>query len=80
MINRVNRTLLDDVEKIYFSILCTSGVSCEYCKNKLICDVTEDLMKSLKKFYRPVCNMNHYSSKGRFYIEIPNNTRCKNEN
>ena len=52
MIYRVNRTLLDDVEKIYFSIECTSGVSCEYCKNKLICDVTEDLMKSLKKFYK----------------------------
>ena len=52
MIYRVNRTLLDDVEKIYFSIPCTSGVSCEYCKNKLICDIAEDLMKSLKKFYR----------------------------
>ena len=52
MINRVNRTLLDDVEKIYFSILCTSGVSCERCKNKLMCDIVEDLMKSLKKFYK----------------------------
>ena len=52
MIYRVNRTLLDDVEKIYFSIPCTSGVSCECCKNKLMCDIAEDLMKSLKKFYR----------------------------
>ena len=75
MINRVNRTLLDDVEKIYFSIPCSTAVSCEHCKNKLIFDVTEDLMKSLKKFYRPVCNMNHYSSKGRSYIEISNNER-----
>ena len=80
MIYRVNRTLLDDVEKIYFSIQCTSSYSCERCKNKLMCDIVEDLMKSLKKFYRPVCNMNHYSSKGRSYIEMPNNTRCKNEN
>ena len=75
MIYRVNRTLLDDVEKIYFSIQCTSSYSCERCKNKLICDIAEDLMKSLKKFYRPVCNMNHYSSKGRSYIEISNNER-----
>ena len=52
MIYRVNRTLLDDVEKIYFSIECTSGYSCERCKNKLMCDITEDLMKSLKKFYK----------------------------
>ena len=52
MIYRVNRTLLDDVEKIYFSIPCTSGVSCECCKNKLMCDIAEDLMKSLKKFYK----------------------------
>ena len=52
MINRVNRTLLDDVEKIYYSIQCTSSYSCERCKNKLICDIAEDLMKSLKKFYR----------------------------
>ena len=52
MINRVNRTLLDDVEKIYFLIPCTSGVSCECCENKLMCDIAEDLMKSLKKFYR----------------------------
>ena len=52
MIYRLNRTLLDDVEKIYFSIPCTSGVSCEHCKNKLMCDIVEDLMKSLKKFYK----------------------------
>ena len=52
MIYRVNRTLLDDVEKIYFSIPCTSGVSCECCENKLMCDIVEDLMKSLKKFYK----------------------------
>ena len=56
MINRVNRTLLDDVEKIYFSIECTSDYSCERCKNKLMCDITQNLLKSLKKFY--ICNRN----------------------
>ena len=48
---RVNRNLLNDVEKIYFSILCTSGVSCEHCKNKVLCDLTANLLKSLKKIY-----------------------------
>ena len=48
---RINRSLLDDVEKIYFSILCSSGVSCEHCKNKVICDLTANLLKSLKKIY-----------------------------
>ena len=48
---RVNRSLLNDVEKIYFSIPCTSGVSCEYCKNIVICDLSQNLLKSLKKYY-----------------------------
>ena len=52
MNRRINRTLLDDVEKIYFSIRCTSAYKCERCKNKLMCDIVEDLMKSLKKFYK----------------------------
>ena len=50
---RVNRNLFNDVLKIYFSIPCASGVSCEHCKNKLLCDLTENLLKSLKKYY---CN------------------------
>ena len=49
--DKMKRTLLDDVLKSYFSILCTSGVSCEYCKNKVLCDLTENLLNSLKKFY-----------------------------
>ena len=57
MINRVNRTLLDDVEKVNFSIRCTS-FCCEDCRNKQICDIAEDLMKSLKKFYRRRKNEN----------------------
>ena len=48
---RVNRNLLNDIEKIYFSIPCTSGVSCEHCKNKVLCDLTANLLKSLKKIY-----------------------------
>ena len=47
---RINRSLLDDVEKIYFSIPCTSGVSCEHCKNKVLWDLTQNLLKSLKKY------------------------------
>ena len=58
---RVNRTLLNDVEKIYFSIPCTSGVSCEHCKNKVICDLSQNLLKSLKKYY--ICNKNINSCK-----------------
>ena len=49
---RINRSLLDDVEKIYFSIPCTSGVSCEHCKNKVLCDLLQNLLKSLKKHYK----------------------------
>ena len=45
-------TLLDDVEKIYFSIPCTCGFSCEQCKNKVLCDLTQNLLKSLKKYYK----------------------------
>ena len=53
---RVNRTLLDDLEKVYYSTGCiTTNNSWDYvcseCKNKLICDVTENLIKSIKKFY-----------------------------
>ena len=51
---KIKRTLLDDVLKSYFSIPCTSGVSCEHCKNKVLCDLTENLLNSLKKYY--ICN------------------------
>ena len=50
---RINRTLLDDIEKIYFSIPCTFEVSCLYCKNGELCYLTKNLLKSLKKYY---CN------------------------
>ena len=48
---RVNRTLLNDVEKLYFSIPCTSGVSCEQCKNKNLCDTVEDVIKNIGNLY-----------------------------
>ena len=48
---KMKNRLLDDVEKIYFSIPCSSAVSCEHCKNKLLCDLTANLLKSLKKLY-----------------------------
>ena len=49
---RINKSLLNDVEKIYFAIPCTSGVSCEHCKNKVLCDLTQNLLNSLKKHYK----------------------------
>ena len=52
----MKNSLLNDVEKIYFSIPCTSGVSCEHCKNIVICDLSQNLLKSLKKYY--ICNKN----------------------
>ena len=61
----MKRTLLDDIEKIYFSIPCTSGVSCEHCKNKVICNLTQNLLKSLKIYY--ICDKNFNSCR-----------RCKN--
>lgn len=47
----MKRTLFDDVEKVYFSIPCTSNDNCKYCKNKLICDIIQNFLKSLRKFY-----------------------------
>ena len=61
----MKRTLLDDVEKVYFSIRCTSAYKCECCKNKQICDITQNLLKSLKKYY--ICNKDFNSC-----------SRCKN--
>ena len=45
------RTLLDDLEKIYFLLPCVSG--CEYvdCENNKLCKTIHYLLKSLKKIY-----------------------------
>ena len=53
----MKRTLLDDIEEIYFSLRCTSFVTCGRCKNKLICKITANLLKSLKKHY--LCDKNY---------------------
>ena len=46
------RTLHDDFMKIYHSIPCDIiYMSCIECKNKVLCDLTENLLKSLRKFY-----------------------------
>ena len=48
---RINRSLLDDIEKIYFLLPCVSG--CEYvdCKNNELCKRIIYVLKSLKKSY-----------------------------
>ena len=48
---RKNRTLLDDVEKVYFLLPCVSG--CEYvnCEDNELCKRIQYVLKSLKKFY-----------------------------
>ena len=45
------RTLLDDVEEVYFSIPCLSACECVYCKNGKLCKSIIHLLKSLKKYY-----------------------------
>ena len=47
----MKRTLLDDIENIYFLLPCVSG--CEYvnCKDNKLCKRIKYLLKSLKKFY-----------------------------
>ena len=52
----MKRTLLDDVEKVYFLLPCVSG--CEYvdCENNKLCKTIHYLLKSLKKYY--ICNKN----------------------
>ena len=52
----MKRTLLDDVEKIYFSIPCTNCGLCRECKNYKSCKTIAKLILSLKKHY--MCNKN----------------------
>lgn len=53
---RKNKTLLDDVEKVYFSIPCLPVCECTDCKNEKLCKTIIYLLKSLKKYY--ICNKN----------------------
>ena len=52
----MKRTLLDDIEQVYFSLPCVSG--CEYvdCENNELCKTIIYTLKSLKKYY--ICNKN----------------------
>ena len=49
---RINRSLLDDVEKVYFSIPCLPVCECTDCKNENLCKSIIYLLKSLKKHYK----------------------------
>ena len=49
---RIKRTLLDDFIKIYHSINCDSlYCNCNDCSNKKLCDIVEDVIKSIRNFY-----------------------------
>ena len=50
-VTKLKRTLLNDIENIYFSLPCVSG--CEYvnCGDNELCKRIKYLLKSLKKFY-----------------------------
>ena len=48
---RINRSLLDDVEKIYYSFRCNTEWSCNLCKYDGLCIIIHDLLNSLRKFY-----------------------------
>ena len=53
---RKNRTLLEDVKIVYYTISCDYipnyfCSSCSCCKNKTICKMIENLISSLIKLY-----------------------------
>ena len=48
---RIKRTLLDDVEKVFYSIPCGTEWLCNYCKYDNLCETMHYLLKSLRKFY-----------------------------
>ena len=66
----MKNSLLDDVEKIYFSIPCPSYKLCKQCNNYKICTSIHDLLKSLKKHY--ICNKTLKSC-----INCNNRLNCK---
>ena len=52
----LNRTLLEDLEKIYYTLPCIDEYNyccyaCSGCKNKEICDVLAILIRSIRKHY-----------------------------
>ena len=48
----MKNSLIDDVEKIYFSIPCTDCRLCRQCKNYKSCKTIAELILSLKKHYK----------------------------
>ena len=48
---RMKRTLLDDIEKVYFLLPCVSGCVYVNCEDNELCKRIQYLLKSLKKFY-----------------------------
>ena len=48
---RKNKTLLDDVKKVYFLLPCVSGCDYVNCENNELCKRIKYLLKSLKKYY-----------------------------
>ena len=48
---RMKRTLLDDIENIYFLLPCVSGCDYVNCENNELCKRIKYLLKSLKKYY-----------------------------
>ena len=49
---KTKRTLLDDFMTIYKNIHCDSlYCNCNDCSNNYICDLINDVIKSISKFY-----------------------------
>ena len=48
----MKRTLLDDFMKIYNSLECDSlECYCSQCSNRIICDLIDEVICSISKFY-----------------------------
>ena len=45
------RTLLDDLEKIYYSMICIAYYGCAGCKKIELCKTLRYLINSIRKFY-----------------------------
>ena len=48
---RKNKTLFDDVLKVYLKIPCIESHLCNSCKNDNLCKTMDKLLKSLRKNY-----------------------------
>ena len=66
MNRRVKRTLLDDLEKVYYSVLCENKDNsycdgCRCCKNNQMCIMIGNLINSIRKHY--ICSTRNYYKK-----------------